>query len=413
MARSKEGVHESLAQIRQLVRDYSGTRMEKRVAMLKMLKEQPKRTFQDVAERLESSERNIQRWWELYRKEGTQGLLKQRQAGGQRPRRLDDRALAALQQKVETDGIKGLSEVQEWLQEEFGVRYSRSGVWYLMRKTVGAMPRGWVAFHDDDFGNPVKHSTQQYATSGVPPHIVRFLNAMPDTGNRVEWIDTFREAIRGLLGDVDRVSIAADFTCDLVSPETHRPSNYIQQHPQTAHIQIDDAQKSPVERLLDGFRHGGVPFHLYHSPHAYEYYFREQAYVGAIFLWREKEKSPISEKTLKVMEELRPFLTFAISDLVARYQIQKPVGRIFINAVAEMKEEAKLSPQEERVVTLQLIGHSYKDIADKLFVTVDTVKKHFKQVYKKTRTKGQSELFAKYFTSRISFDDTSEEEEDI
>lgn len=412
MSRPKEGVHESLAQIRQLVRDYSGTRMEKRVAMLKMLKEQPKRTFQDVAERLESSERNIQRWWELYRKEGTQGLLKQRQAGGQRPRRLDDRALAALQQKVETDGIKGLSEVQEWLQEEFGVRYSRSGVWYLMRKTVGAMPRGWVAFHDDDFGNPVKHSTQQYATSGVPPHIVRFLNAMPVSGDRLEWIDTFREALRALLGDVDKVSIAVDFSCDLLSPETQQRHGYIQQNLQTAQIKIEGMDKSHLDRMLDGFRSQGVPFHLYQKPIGYDYFYQGKAYIGAIVLWREISRSPISERTMGLIEELRPFITFSLSDLVARDQVQRPIGQVFMKALQTMKDEAKLTGQEERVVSLQLLGHSYKDIAEKLYVTVDTIKKHFKQVYRKTKTRSQSELFAKYFTSRVIFEDAADDEID-
>lgn len=411
MSRPKEGVHESLAQIRQLVRDYSGTRMEKRVTMLKMLKEQPKRTFQDVAERLESSERNIQRWWELYRKEGTQGLLKQRQVGGQRPRRLDDRALAALQQKVETDGIKGLSEVQEWLETEFGVRYSRSGVWYLMRKTVGAMPRGWVAFHDDDFGNPVKHSTQQYATSGVPPHIVRFLNAMPVSGDRLEWIDTFREALRDLLGGVDRVSIAADFGCDLVSPETYRPATYVQQHTSSSQVQVESADDSPLERLINGFKQQGIPFHLYHNPHGFIYFYREEVYLGAIFLWREIHHPPISEETLEILEELRPFITFALSDLVAQHQVRNPIGRVFYTALNALKEDAGLTFQEERVITLQLLGHSYREIADRLYVTVDTIKKHFKQVYRKTKTKGQSELFAKYFTPRFALADETDEAE--
>ena len=35
-------------------------------------------------------------------------------------------------------------------------------------------------------------------------------------------------------------------------------------------------------------------------------------------------------------------------------------------------------------------------------VTVDTVKKHFKQIHKKTGTRGQAELFAKYFTANLS-----------
>jgi DNA-binding CsgD family transcriptional regulator len=41
-------------------------------------------------------------------------------------------------------------------------------------------------------------------------------------------------------------------------------------------------------------------------------------------------------------------------------------------------------------------------MADVMSVTVDTVKKHFKAIHRKTGTRGQAELFAKYFTANLS-----------
>jgi len=152
---------------------------------------------------------------------------------------------------------------------------------------------------------------------------------------------------------------------------------------------------------VEAVRRQGLPFELYHPPTGFDYYYAGQAYLGTILLWREIGKPPITEGTLQTMAELEPFLVFALSDLVARHQSERPIGRVFHDALEDLVSEAGLSPQEERIVVLQLMGHSYKEMADVLAVTVDTIKKHFKQIHKKTATRGQAELFAKYFTSRL------------
>src|ERR1041384_1234385 len=57
----------------------------------------------------------------------------------------------------------------------------------------------------------------------IPEHILRFLNSLPVTGDPVQWISTFREELRLLLGDVDRVGINININCDLQNPEGYRP----------------------------------------------------------------------------------------------------------------------------------------------------------------------------------------------
>jgi DNA-binding CsgD family transcriptional regulator len=159
---------------------------------------------------------------------------------------------------------------------------------------------------------------------------------------------------------------------------------------------------SHADRILDGIRRQGHQLDLLHPPHCIDYYYGGHAYLGTIIFWRDKSKEPISSGTLEFISELEPFFIFALSDLVARNEQARPIDGVFNEALTLLNQEAGLTTQEQRVIVLQLLGHSYKEMADILFVSIDTVKKHFKNIHQKTNTKGQAELFAKYFTSRLA-----------
>jgi DNA-binding CsgD family transcriptional regulator len=147
----------------------------------------------------------------------------------------------------------------------------------------------------------------------------------------------------------------------------------------------------------------GFPANAYHPPRIYVYHYSGIAHLATLLLWREKGKSDISPATLAFMAEIEPFLVFMFSDLVARHQQANPGDRSFIDALAVMAQEAQLTEQERRAVILQLFGHSYQEIADRLHLSIDTVRKHVKNIYRKTGTGSYTELFAKYFTSRLGF----------
>jgi transposase len=409
MARSKGNVQESLKALRDLEDEHRGTPLESRIRMLRLLKERPGRTLADVGPMVGRSERSVQRWWEIYQKQGLQVLMNAQQRGG-KPRRIDGEGLAAFQHKLEIDGFSQLKDAQQWLEQEFGVRYSRSGLWHLMRREMRAGPRGWTLLSDDPAG-PVTGRAgaggdPSTPAMGISAQAIRFLNALPTSSDAVEWGSKFRTAIREVLGDVDRVSVNVNLDCSLSNPEEYRPGMTITHRvtggqTEDGSLAVEKRGMKPSERLLEDVRRQGFQFDLYHTPCAFDYYYGGHAYLGTILLWREIGKPAVEEATVRLMAELEPFLIFALSDLVARHQSERPIGRVFHDALEDLVAEAELSPQEERIVVLQLMGHSYKEMADILSVTVDTVKKHFKQIHKKTRTRGQAELFAKYFTSRL------------
>jgi DNA-binding CsgD family transcriptional regulator len=238
---------------------------------------------------------------------------------------------------------------------------------------------------------------------------LRFLNSLPIAASPVLWITAFREALQDLLGDVDRVVMNVNLACDINNPRDYQSNQIVTEHIQEegsnwggVEVSMIREGDSPHLRLLEDFKRQGYPLERYQPPVGIDYHLAEQAYLGTLFLWREIEKPPISQKTLHIMETLHPFMLFVLSDLVARHRQTRPLDS-FNLALSHMVTTAGLSEQERRVVMLQLFGHSYDQIADRLRLSLDAVRKHVKSIYRKTGTHSYIELFAKYFTPRLGF----------
>ena len=54
-----------------------------------------------------------------------------------------------------------------------------------------------------------------------------------------------------------------------------------------------------------------------------------------------------------------------------------------------------LSSREKEVLTLLADGYNYQELADKIFISVDTVRHHIRNIYKKLHVHSQSEAVAK------------------
>ena len=83
------------------------------------------------------------------------------------------------------------------------------------------------------------------------------------------------------------------------------------------------------------------------------------------------------------------------------------IARQVITAFKESKEvkdesdEAELSSREKEVISLLANGNNYQQIADQLFISVDTVRHHIKNIYKKLHVHTQSEAVAKAIRKKI------------
>jgi DNA-binding NarL/FixJ family response regulator len=59
------------------------------------------------------------------------------------------------------------------------------------------------------------------------------------------------------------------------------------------------------------------------------------------------------------------------------------------------EEETKLSSREIEVLTSLSDGNNYQEMADRLFISVDTVRHHIRNIYRKLHVHSQSEAVAK------------------
>ena len=83
------------------------------------------------------------------------------------------------------------------------------------------------------------------------------------------------------------------------------------------------------------------------------------------------------------------------------------IARQVINTLQEGKKTSpdkskdQLSEREKEVVNLLAQGNNYQEIADRLFISVDTVRHHIKNIYKKLHVHTQTEAVAKAIRKKL------------
>jgi len=84
-------------------------------------------------------------------------------------------------------------------------------------------------------------------------------------------------------------------------------------------------------------------------------------------------------------------------------QIARQVIIAFKEGKDSMKDKSSygLSEREKEVINLLAQGNNYQQIGDQLFISVDTVRHHIKNIYKKLHVHTQSEAVAKAIRKKI------------
>lgn len=80
--------------------------------------------------------------------------------------------------------------------------------------------------------------------------------------------------------------------------------------------------------------------------------------------------------------------------------IARRVLDLFPRTPTHKEEISKLAPREQEVLNLLVSGHSYKMIAEKCGITLETVRSHIKRIYEKLHVHSATEAAAKTFLSR-------------
>jgi DNA-binding CsgD family transcriptional regulator len=59
-------------------------------------------------------------------------------------------------------------------------------------------------------------------------------------------------------------------------------------------------------------------------------------------------------------------------------------------------DQSHLTEREKEILQLLMKGNSYKEIAGAIFISIETVNSHVKNIYRKLNVHSRSELSAKY-----------------
>jgi len=62
-------------------------------------------------------------------------------------------------------------------------------------------------------------------------------------------------------------------------------------------------------------------------------------------------------------------------------------------------EELRLTPKEKEILDLLIKSYSYKEIAGSIFISVETLNSHVKNIYRKLNVHSRSELAARFGNS--------------
>ena len=126
----------------------------------------------------------------------------------------------------------------------------------------------------------------------------------------------------------------------------------------------------------------------------------EDGFVN-IALGKLTPRARFTKRELKVLEDILP----TIETLCQRHWGQQPESASGINLRARLDSalesfsDSLLTEREAQVINLVLHGHSTKTLAEKLSISVETVKLHRKHAYAKLEVSSQAELFYLFLDS--------------
>jgi DNA-binding CsgD family transcriptional regulator len=235
----------------------------------------------------------------------------------------------------------------------------------------------------------------------LPGALLDFLNALPSSSDLLEWTGQMRDALRTLVPDVDDIGIAINgHFIDESTPLAGSGIWLIETSTPILEKRVFVDGTSHARRISDWMRNSGIALERFHPPLILEYN-EAPVQLGAMVLLRERDKPPISAGSLEILGALESFFAHLFVEYLVRFRAAHPGAPALYNAMSTLAEECGLTQQERRVLNLRLFGLSYKDIADRLSISITTVSQHLAAAHRKAGVHSQTELFAKYFAPHL------------
>jgi DNA-binding CsgD family transcriptional regulator len=389
-------VVESDAALQKLAKSAS-PQVASRIAALRLLKQDADLTIREAAEIVGCGERSLHRWIAVYQSYGVGAFL----AEPLRTEKITAEIADDVRQQLSKNEFNAPAEVHEYLRDVRGISCSLSSVNALLKRL--SVKRSLAV------ERPARGATVQSTVDTGAEWLRSFVETLPPLLSCTEWIERFRVALSNYLQEVDRISVDLNVRClnntiAAIAPNALLTRNIHNSARDRARVAFSSMPKPTAfgNRLLQQMHDGGFRFDRYHEPHVEEYHLDKGVYLGAIILWRSADKPPLLVESIDRLRSLAVTIRFLMSDCAARHQSTQPATQDFYEILNELVQTARLTKKQGYVLSLRLLGYSYKEVADALGISVQTVGRHLTTIHQKTGTQSLSELWAKYFAPRSS-----------
>jgi len=110
---------------------------------------------------------------------------------------------------------------------------------------------------------------------------------------------------------------------------------------------------------------------------------------GSGYMLKRSRPSKLLEAIREVHGGGSPMSSSIARKVVASFQKSLPSGE-------KQPTHPHLSPREETVLNLLSKGYTYKQIADQLGISIDTIRTYLRRIYEKLHVQSRTEAVAKY-----------------
>jgi DNA-binding CsgD family transcriptional regulator len=133
--------------------------------------------------------------------------------------------------------------------------------------------------------------------------------------------------------------------------------------------------------------------HLYYSA-GIDIHFKEQL-LGTISLFREEKDGDFNLNDLLYLELIRKYCSSQLFKILKINQLQNEKRLDNEKSFKVECDKYTITNRERDVLKLVLVGKSNNQIAEELYISINTVKKHLSHIYRKMNVKSRTELTAR------------------
>ncbi len=364
-----------------------------RAELLRLLVREPEITTREIAGEIGRSPSTVRHYLAILRCDGLSGLFGPSPGG----RKLTFQEVETLLAEVRGGNFRSYDEIVRWVGRRFNVDYTIQGIRHLLGETSRLDRRIVIVPETTSEGSPAHDIS--YVAPEERSRLSTFLNMLPVASDAESWIRSMQDAFCHLFPDLASIVILLNRSASFdgkgrpnVGMSVLDFKNDSGSERESERRIVDRRKEDVVAAIVAQMRRMGKNPDHYYPPIDFLAQMVEGDWVGRILLFFPRTAADPRARVEGWLERMRPFLTFCLSDGVARSRASSPQHRPFQTAIDRLTTRYGLTRREREVTALYLDGSSIEEIADDLSIAVSTVKNHINNVRTKTSTRYQREL---------------------